>query len=61
MTYFNARECFQDIKNHITAESDPVSYDLSSGLLEFLTAIQIDLQEMKQKIDQIETHLQQMK
>lgn len=59
MSYQKAKEIFQDIKNYITNKSDPVAFDLSSGLTELTDTLESDIAEIKSTLQRIQRELKQ--
>jgi hypothetical protein len=54
MSYSTAKKLFGEMKRTITAKSNPVFFDLSSGLHTLTVALDEDSCEIRKKLDRIE-------
>ena len=57
MSYQRASEILAELQSHITAANDPVSWDLSCGLIELSNSIAADMQQVKSQLARIEQNL----
>ena len=60
MSYFKAKDCFNDSLNYIDAPKNPVSHNLSVGLNQLTEAIESDMHQIKQQLVNIANVLQQL-
>lgn len=58
MYYERAVEIMKDAQRHMTPQGNPIMWDLVSGMVELVRSIESDNQDLKARLDRIETLLQ---
>lgn len=59
MTYFKARDCFEDNRNHLNPQQNPALWNLSEGLVALSHALENDLRQIQQALRKIAQALEQ--
>jgi hypothetical protein len=50
MSYYKAKDAFQDAKRYMNPTQDPVQWDMTVGLIELTQAVEADLQRIQEQI-----------
>ena len=53
MSYFQAKQCFDENRALITPQSDPLTYNLNTGLSNLADALESDLSQIRNLLSQI--------
>lgn len=60
MSYYKAKECFNDSFNYIDTRKDPVAHDVSAGLNQLTEALESDMAVIKNLLEQIANSLNRL-
>ena len=60
MTYYSAKDIFNDSLQYINPRTDPAHYNLNSGLCHLTTALEADMTKIRRSLSEIEARLQHL-
>ncbi|MGR3310627.1 MAG: hypothetical protein ACUZ77_07610 [Candidatus Brocadiales bacterium] len=60
MSYYSAKDIFNDSLQYVDAQTDPAHHNLNAGLCHLTTAIEADMIKIRRFLSEIEARLQDL-